>query len=370
MGTSERAHDTTYEDQYRSLGYLFYSIAACDRNIIQAEINALKEMTARHWLMEDRSYDELGIESARYIDIAFDHALEQRLSSKDAYARFVEDQLREPRRFDGWTKSLIPAHGGGDRQGFRIGEPRRSNAHRRLAKTIGPQPRVTCGAADDLLHEQHKMSASRTFSILAALCCALPSFSQVADTTSMLPVHRSLKDALHEPERVRILDLSDQHIGLLPREIALLINLEELRLHNDDLTELPEEIGDLRKLRILDLSGNPIRHLPVHFKDLNMLDELYLNGDSNFDLEQDMKTLALLPHLRILHLENDGITLLPESIASLHHLEELYLNDNKLRTFPSAVIRMDHLKLLDLHHNPLNPLVPLELQQRGVLVRF
>ena len=57
MGTSERAHDTTYEDQYRSLGYLFYSIAACDRNIIQAEINALKEMTARHWLMEDRSYD-------------------------------------------------------------------------------------------------------------------------------------------------------------------------------------------------------------------------------------------------------------------------------------------------------------------------
>ena len=107
MGTSEPARDTTYEDQYRSLGYLFYSIAACDRSIIQAEINALKEMTARHWLVEDRSYDELGIESARYIDIAFDHALEQRLSSKDAYARFVEDQLREPRRFDGWTKSLI-----------------------------------------------------------------------------------------------------------------------------------------------------------------------------------------------------------------------------------------------------------------------
>lgn len=106
-GTKEQATDQTYEDQYRSLGYLFYSIAACDRSIIQAEINALKEMTARHWLVEDRSYDELGIESARYIDIAFDHALEQRLSSKDAYARFVEDHLREPRRFDGWTKSLI-----------------------------------------------------------------------------------------------------------------------------------------------------------------------------------------------------------------------------------------------------------------------
>lgn len=107
MGPSERANGTTYEDQYRSLGYLFYSIAACDRSIIQAEINILKEMTARHWLVEDRNYDELGIESARYIDIAFDQALEQRLSSKDAYGRFVEDQLREPRRFDGWTKRLI-----------------------------------------------------------------------------------------------------------------------------------------------------------------------------------------------------------------------------------------------------------------------
>ena len=74
-GTNERATDLTYEDRYRSLGYLFYSIAACDRSIIQAEIDALKEMTARHWLMEDRSYDELGIESARYIDIAFDLSL-------------------------------------------------------------------------------------------------------------------------------------------------------------------------------------------------------------------------------------------------------------------------------------------------------
>ncbi|MBK7084498.1 MAG: hypothetical protein IPH53_07450 [Flavobacteriales bacterium] len=64
----------TYEDRYRSMGYLFYSIAACDRSIILAEIEALKEMTARHWLVEDRSYDELGIESARYIDIAFDRA--------------------------------------------------------------------------------------------------------------------------------------------------------------------------------------------------------------------------------------------------------------------------------------------------------
>lgn len=107
MKTDDQRKDVMYEDRYRSLGYLFYSVAACDRSIVQAEINTLKQMTARHWLVEDRDYDELGIECARYIDITFDHALEQRMTAKSAYARFEKDQLREPRRFDGWTKSLI-----------------------------------------------------------------------------------------------------------------------------------------------------------------------------------------------------------------------------------------------------------------------
>ncbi len=214
------------------------------------------------------------------------------------------------------------------------------------------------------------MASFRTPFLIALMCSAITAFSQVGDTTSTLPVYRSLSEALREPDLVRSLDLSDQHFGLLPRDIFKFINLEELRLRNDDLTELPEEIGTLNKLRILDLSGNPIRVLPEHFKDLGSLDELYLSEDASLELDQDLITLSLLPHLRVLHLEKDGLTLLPKSIASLQHLEELYLNDNKLNAFPSVVLRMDHLKLLDLQHNPLNPLIPLELQQRGVLVRF
>lgn len=105
--TKPSPQEATYEDRYRSLGYLFYSIAGCDRTIIQAEIDAMKRMVEEHWLVDDRSYDDLGIESARYIDVTFDHALDQRLSAKAAYARFAEDQMNEPGRFDGWTKSLI-----------------------------------------------------------------------------------------------------------------------------------------------------------------------------------------------------------------------------------------------------------------------
>jgi|GEM_PF-250144 len=107
MNTKRGDTERTYEDGYRSLGYLFYSIAGCDRSIIRSEIEALKRMVQEHWLVYDTSYDELGVGSARYIDLTFDQALEQRLAYKEAYAIFERDQLKEPHRFDGWTKSLI-----------------------------------------------------------------------------------------------------------------------------------------------------------------------------------------------------------------------------------------------------------------------
>lgn len=98
---------TTYEDRYRSLGYLFYSVAWCDRNLIQAEIDSLKHVVNTHWLVVDRNYDELGIESARYIEVTFDHAMDIRMPARAAYAIFAESQVKEPDRFDQKTKELI-----------------------------------------------------------------------------------------------------------------------------------------------------------------------------------------------------------------------------------------------------------------------
>lgn len=97
----------TWEDRYRDLGHLFYSIACCDRSIVRAEIEALKDMIERHWLVEDRGYDELGVGSARYIDIGFDQARVAGLSAKEAFERFKDGQLQDPRRCNGWTKDLI-----------------------------------------------------------------------------------------------------------------------------------------------------------------------------------------------------------------------------------------------------------------------
>lgn len=188
------------------------------------------------------------------------------------------------------------------------------------------------------------------------------------DTSSY--TYRSLSEALEQPTLVKRLDLSGQALERFPTEVLLFPNLEELRLGRDGISELPPEIGQLKHLRLLDLSGNPIVTLPLEFTQLLALEELYLNDDPLLELEGDLKLLSQLPQLRILHLDGDGIERLPGCIIELRRLEELYLTNNALQTFPLEVIGMPALTLIDLRSNPVQPLIPLDLQQRGVLVRF
>ena len=188
------------------------------------------------------------------------------------------------------------------------------------------------------------------------------------DTSSY--TYRSLAEALQEPMLVKRLDLSGQALQRFPTEVLLFPNLEELRLSRDGISKLPPEIGQLKRLRLLDLSGNPIVTLPTEFTQLHALEELFLNDDPELDLEGDLNLLSQLPKLRILHLEGDGIEQLPGCIIELRRLEELYLTNNEFETFPREVMGMPMLKLIDLRTNPIQPLIPLDLQQRGVLVRF
>lgn len=180
----------------------------------------------------------------------------------------------------------------------------------------------------------------------------------------------SLEDALRTPEAVHRLDLSDASLGRFPLDVLRLPNLEYLSLRNDGITELPDAIGGLQRLKVLDLSGNPIARLPEGFTGLRSLEELFLNEDHAFSAEADLDRLARLPNLRVLHLERDGLNLLPGNVAKLRALEELYLNGNGLRELPPEILGAKRLRVLDVTANPIDLTIPLELQGRGVLVRF
>ena len=119
--TSQPSVNDRYEDRYTSLGHLFYSVAACDRKVVQAELTAFKEMIDRHWMLEDRSLDEVGVESVRYMDIAFDEAHSMGMPSAEAFAHFEADQLRDERVGAGRQRQGDLRAAGGERDVGSVG---------------------------------------------------------------------------------------------------------------------------------------------------------------------------------------------------------------------------------------------------------
>ena len=133
-------------------------------------------------------------------------------------------------------------------------------------------------------------------------------------------------------------------LSSLPKEIGSLINLRQLYLNYNQLTELPKEIGSLIQLTGLYLCNNKLtslprtgfapRCLPKEIGSLVNLQCLYL---SNNQLTVIPKEIGSLIHLQLLYLDNNKLTTLPKEIGSLRHLYELVLRDNQLTGLPTEI---------------------------------
>lgn len=72
---------------------------------------------------------------------------------------------------------------------------------------------------------------------------------------------------------------TEPRIGVFPREIGNLENLEELTLTDQDIQLIPESIGNLKRLKILNLSFNRINYVPESIKKLKNLEHFYLENN-------------------------------------------------------------------------------------------
>jgi Leucine-rich repeat (LRR) protein len=122
-----------------------------------------------------------------------------------------------------------------------------------------------------------------------------------------------------------VLDISNNYISSLPKEIGSLLFLRDLRASFNLLSRLPTEIGKCRSLRRLILNGNRLEFLCEEVGQLHLLEELVLS--ENF-LEEIPPTIPLLHSLRVLKLQANHLKSLPLTIANMVTLEDIDCTNN------------------------------------------
>ena len=99
-----------------------------------------------------------------------------------------------------------------------------------------------------------------------------------------------LKNTLENDSWIeKLLEWANENDISLAKKKDELLNLTELDLSNNNLTELPVEIGKLTNLRRLYLRNNNLAKLPVEISKLTNLIELDLRKNPNLILTKKQK---------------------------------------------------------------------------------
>lgn len=104
---------------------------------------------------------------------------------------------------------------------------------------------------------------------------------------------------------LKTLDLSKNKITVLPSDIGLLTKLEELHLTSNKIEELPKEIGNLKRLRILKLRSNELYNIPIEIGQLSRLENADFNGNPIWRLPEEFRSCTNLKFLDIRNTDID-----------------------------------------------------------------
>nr|CAD7455773.1 unnamed protein product [Timema tahoe] len=120
-------------------------------------------------------------------------------------------------------------------------------------------------------------------------------------------------------------------LDLSHNKLTANINLEELRLDNNQLQDLNSDIfNNISKLINLHLHNNKLSHLPADlFKDTHQLADISLHGNKLVTLEYCV--FRNLRQLRNLTLSNNNISVVDYEIIHLYSLETIDLSNNPIK---------------------------------------
>ena len=170
---------------------------------------------------------------------------------------------------------------------------------------------------------------------------------------------------------LKLLDLSQNPLEELPKEIGQLVELESMRLaetfevnpyqycellfsgprHYPDflseagLRDLPEEFGNLQNLQSLQMDSNRFEQIPDSVFNLKNLKSLDLGANL---LKSISPKIGQLRDLEYLKLSRNNFSELPESIGELKKLKRLRLDSLHLTTLPESIGEMTKLEMLEI----------------------
>ena len=157
--------------------------------------------------------------------------------------------------------------------------------------------------------------------------------------------------ALGEDGSVVGLALFSKGIRVLPKEIEVLNNLENLTVFNDVLVEIPEELGSLSNLKQLNFSRNELSELPEQLGQLGQcLESLSISGNQFTKVPNCIFKLTKLQNLLLASNEIDNI---PTEIINLTNLEFLDVGDNKIPSLPDQIADLTKLDTFLAYQNLL-----------------
>jgi len=165
----------------------------------------------------------------------------------------------------------------------------------------------------------------------------------------------SLEEAARNPVDVCDLNLENNNLTEVPREVQQMTNLVLLLLPHNHIAALPNWIGDLKNLEVLDVSDNDLSELPNEIGGLVNLSSLSANYNQLLLLPDSIERMSKLQSLK---LSVNRLAELPP-LATMTSLEELAVNDNNLTTLPPDVSGLSDLKYLYLEGNQLAHVPPL-----------
>lgn len=138
-----------------------------------------------------------------------------------------------------------------------------------------------------------------------------------------------------------------------PREILDLFDtLEILDLSNNPLSALPKDISRLHKLKIAFFSDCSFKTFPSELAQCRSLEMIAFKGNGMTTIPPN----SFPRKLRWLILTNNVITSLPPSIGQCHRLQKCMLAGNRLKSLPDEMAHCRKLGLLRLSSNNLEAL--------------